>query len=143
MTASLRVAGEIGEYRVRPTRQQIFMFSAATWNRHHVHYDKDAAQSEGLEDVVVQRALLGNFLGQLIERWLSGKGAVRRLEWTVRRSALPDRELVCTGEVTDADNGGGVPATLLCSLRILDPEGQLVAEGRATVELNEGVTLDG
>ena len=57
---------QIPELIVYPDRTQIFMFSAVTWNRHHIHYSKDAAVSEGLPDIVVQRALIGNFLARLI-----------------------------------------------------------------------------
>jgi hydroxyacyl-ACP dehydratase HTD2-like protein with hotdog domain len=141
-----RLPRVIHDFRITPTRQQIFMFSAVTWNRHHVHFDRAAAQGEGLPDVVVQRALLGNFLGRLIELWLCDRGVVERLEWKVRRSALPGRELVCTAEVTDPAQGCGERSEgemLRCSLRVVDPEGRVVAEGRATVRLREGVTLDG
>ena len=36
------------ELRVLPTPMQIFMFSAITWNRHHIHYSADAARAEGV-----------------------------------------------------------------------------------------------
>lgn len=133
------VEREIPDYRVVPTRHHLFMFSAATWNRHHVHFDADAARGEGLPDVVVHRALLGNFLGQLLERWLGGNGTVRRLEWKVRRSALPGRPLLCSGEVvenSDADNAHSIR----CALRITDPEGEVIVAGSATVELDVNMT---
>jgi hypothetical protein len=34
------------ELTITPTHMQIFMFSAATWNRHHIHYSRDAAIRE-------------------------------------------------------------------------------------------------
>ena len=44
------VTTRIPELTVCPDRAQIFMFSAVTWNRHHIHYSKDAAVSEGLPE---------------------------------------------------------------------------------------------
>ena len=80
---------QIPELIVRPDRTQIFMFSAITWNRHLIHYSKDAAISEGLPDIVVQRALIGNFLARLITDWVGDSAELRRLTWKVTRSALP------------------------------------------------------
>ena len=68
------VTAPIPELTVCPDYVQVFMFSAITWNRHHIHYSKDAALSEGLPDVVVQRALIGNFLARLITNWVGDSG---------------------------------------------------------------------
>lgn len=58
-----------------PDRQQLFMFSAITWNRHAIHYNRQHARDEGLPDVVVQRALVGNFLPNC---WTDGFKTVAR-----------------------------------------------------------------
>ena len=114
------------ELVVVPTATQIFMFSAITWNRHRIHFDKEAAIEEGHKDVVVQRALIGNFLARLLEQWLADRGAVRELSWKVLNSALPDRRLRCQGEaVRDAGN------QFYCELRIVDEHETVIATGKA------------
>ena len=65
------------ELVVTPTHSQIFMFSAATWNRHHIHYSRDAAIAEGLPDVVVQRALIGNYFVRLLTNWMGDAGEIK------------------------------------------------------------------
>ena len=80
---------QIPELIVCPDHTQVFMFSAVTWNRHHIHYSKDAAISEGLPDIVVQRALIGNFLARLITNWVGDSAELCKLAWKVTRSALP------------------------------------------------------
>ncbi len=126
----------IPSLRIVPTHQQIFMFSAVTWNRHHVHYSKEAAQREGLPDVVAQRALLGNFFVRLLTEWLGGAGEVRRLSWRVVSSAVPGQAIECSGTVVDrsaTDEGN----FLECEMSIQDEAGRVVAVGRATVVMQQ------
>jgi hydroxyacyl-ACP dehydratase HTD2-like protein with hotdog domain len=122
------------ELEVVPDHMQIFMFSAVTWNRHHVHYSKDAAVAEGLPDVVVQRALLGDFLARAVGDWAGDEAELRELSWKVRSSAPPNARLRCQGSVTAVDVADG--ATFAdCELRILRDDDALVAAGSARVEL--------
>lgn len=123
---------DIPELRVTPTPGQVFMFSAVTWNRHHIHFSKDAALSEGHADIVVQRALLGNFMARQLGDWLGGRGRILQLSWKVQKSALPGNTLRCQGRVTAATPADG-QQRLACSLAILDPSDAAVATGQATV----------
>ena len=90
------------ELVVEPTAAQVFMFSAATWNRHQIHYSRDAAVREGHADIVLQRALLGNVFARHAQAWLGTAGSVRRLAWKVVASALPGQALRCNGVVSGA-----------------------------------------
>ena len=90
------------ELVVEPTVSQVFMFSAATWNRHHIHYSRDAAVREGHADIVVQRALLGNVFARHVQGWLGPAGSIRRLAWKVVASATPGQVLRCNGVVSGA-----------------------------------------
>jgi hydroxyacyl-ACP dehydratase HTD2-like protein with hotdog domain len=123
---------EIPELQIMPTAGQIFMFSAITWNRHHVHFSKDAALAEGHADIVVQRALLGNFMARHLGNWLGSRGQILQLSWKVQKSALPGNQLRCQGTAaaTDPSSGG---RRSQCTLRIVDHTGAVVASGAATV----------
>jgi len=91
------------ELVVEPSAMQVFMLSAVAWNRHHIHDSRDAAVREGHADVVVQRALPGNFFARHAQGWLGAAGSVRRLRrlaWKVAASALPGQRLCCRGAVT-------------------------------------------
>jgi hydroxyacyl-ACP dehydratase HTD2-like protein with hotdog domain len=124
----------IPELIVYPDHKQIFMFSAVTWNRHHIHYSKDAAIGEGLPDVVVQRALIGNFLARLITGWAGDNAEIRKLGWRVTRSALPRKKIVCRGKIREkieSEEG----KYLICELTASDENDELIASGDATVAL--------
>ena len=123
------------ELTVTPDHTQLFMFSAVTWNRHHIHYSKDAAIAEGLPDVVVQRALLGNFMARLLTGWLGRAGELRELSWKVVSSAVPGRRLRCQGEVVAREGDAGAPR-LRCEVRVIDDDGTVIAIGQARAVLH-------
>lgn len=123
---------QIPALRVCPSRMQLFMFSAITWNRHRIHYDRDAAMGEGLPDIVVQRALIGNFLARLITDWVGDSAELRTLEWKVTRSALPDKEIVCRAGIKKRVESEA-EKYLVCEVTATDEDEQVVASGQARV----------
>jgi hydroxyacyl-ACP dehydratase HTD2-like protein with hotdog domain len=122
------------ELEIVPDHMQLFMFSAVTWNRHHVHYSKDAAIAEGLPDVVVHRALLGDFLARAVGDWAGDEADLRELSWKVRNSATPNARLRCQGSVTAVDVIEGTTFAD-CELQIVRDDDEVVASGSARVEL--------
>ena len=122
----------IPELTVCPDHTQIFMFSAITWNRHHIHYSKDAAISEGLPGVVVQRALIGNFLARLITNWIGEHAELRKLAWKVICSALPGKDIICRGTVKDKIDSEG-EKSIICEVTASNGNDELIASGEATL----------
>lgn len=86
---------------VTPDERQLFFFSAATYNGHRIHYDKDWARSaEGYDDVIVQGPLQAALLARAITDWIGGRG--RLVEYAVqnRAIALVGEQLIFGGSVT-------------------------------------------
>jgi hydroxyacyl-ACP dehydratase HTD2-like protein with hotdog domain len=123
---------QIPELVVCPDHTQIFMFSAITWNRHHIHYSKDAAVSEGLPDVVVQRALIGNFFARLITNWIGDSAELRWLAWKVTRSALPGNDIICRSRIKERMESED-QKYLICEVTASDKDDELIASGDATI----------
>ena len=122
----------IPELTVCPDHTQVFMFSAVTWNRHHIHYSKDAAISEGLPDIIVQRGLIGNFLTRLITNWVGDSAELCKLTWKVTRSALPGKDIICRGKIKeriDSEDG----KYLICNVTASNENDELIASGDAIV----------
>jgi hydroxyacyl-ACP dehydratase HTD2-like protein with hotdog domain len=87
---------------------QLFFFSAATYNGHRIHYDKDWARSrEGYDNVLVQGPLQAALLARAVTDWIGGRG--RLVEYSVqnRAVALPGEELSFGGSVTAKRLSGG------------------------------------
>jgi hydroxyacyl-ACP dehydratase HTD2-like protein with hotdog domain len=114
--------------------RQLFFFSAATYNGHRIHYDKDWARDvEGYDNVIVQGPLQSALLARAITDWIGGRG--RLVEYSVqnRAVAFAGEELTFTGVVTGkrfADDTG------LVDLDIAGRRGDTVLmPGTATVAL--------
>lgn len=132
MISTLKQGMPLEALRITPTRTQLFSFSAITWNRHKIHFDQAQARLEGFPDVVVQRGLLGNFLARFVTERAGPGARLERLQWKVLRSAFPEQEIACTGEVIEVSEIGGAKAAV-CSLKITNHDGQEIAVGEAGV----------
>ena len=112
------------------SRAQLFVYSAATWNPHRIHYDRDYAAFEGHSDVLVHGPLQGAWLSQYIVDWIGPAGRLTKLSWQNRASAFPDEDLHFGGKVTAIDGD-------LVSLDVWEarPDGQTIMPAIATVQL--------
>jgi hydroxyacyl-ACP dehydratase HTD2-like protein with hotdog domain len=119
----------------KPDVKQLFMFSAITWNRHSIHYNRQCAREEGLPDVVVQRGLIGNFFAQLLDQWMQDRGDILRLEWKVVRSAIPGDTLTCSGVVRRKFSRRG-DTLFECDLEMVNQEADAIAKGVGTVRFD-------
>lgn len=114
--------------------RQLFFFSAATYNGHRIHYDKEWARTvEGYHDVIVQGPLQAALLARAITDWIGGRG--RLVEYSVQNRAIAfaGEQLSFGGVVTAkrlADDTG------LVDLDIVGRRGDTVLmPGTATVAL--------
>ena len=90
---------------------QMFFFSAATYNGHRIHYDKDWATTvEGYDDVLVQGPLQSALLARAVTDWIGGRGRLVSYAVQNRAVAYPGEELTFGGMVTGKriDDGVGL-----------------------------------
>lgn len=113
---------------------QMFFFSAATYNGHRIHYDKDWATAvEGYDDVLVQGPLQSALLARALTDWIGGRGRLVRYSVQNRAVAYPGETLTFGGTVTSkrVDDGVG-----LVDVDIAGRRGETVLmPGTATVAL--------
>lgn len=114
------------------SRAQLFLYSAASFNPHRIHYDRDYAGVEGHDDILVHGPLQGSWLTQYLTDWIGPLGRLRAVSWQNRASAFPERDLEFHGRVTAVDEGSG-----LVDLEVWEQtaEGQILMPGTATVEI--------
>ncbi|WP_328352117.1 MaoC/PaaZ C-terminal domain-containing protein [Mycobacterium sp. NBC_00419] len=113
---------------------QMFFFSAATYNGHRIHYDKDWARDvEGYDDVLVQGPLQAALLARAVTDWIGGAG--RLVEYSVqnRGVAFPGQPLTFGGTVAAKrlEQGRGLVDLDIVGRRDAD----ILMPGTATVEL--------
>lgn len=86
---------------VTVTETQMFFFSAATYNGHRIHYDKDWARGvEGYDNVLVQGPLQAALLSRSLTDWIGGAGRLVSFSVQNRAIAYPGQELSFGGVVT-------------------------------------------
>src|SRR6201995_4755805 len=95
------VGAQIPSLTVTLDETQLFFFSAATYNGHRIHYDKEWARTvEGYDDVLVQGPLQAALLARALGDWIGGRGRLGPFSVQNRAIAHPGEALSCGGEVT-------------------------------------------
>jgi hydroxyacyl-ACP dehydratase HTD2-like protein with hotdog domain len=114
---------------------QLFFFSAATYNGHRIHYDKEWARTvEGYDDVLVHGPLQAALLARAIGDWIGGRGRLVSFSVQNRAIAYPGERLTFSGEVTAkrlGDAGAGLVDLDIAGRR----DATVLMPGTATVEL--------
>jgi hydroxyacyl-ACP dehydratase HTD2-like protein with hotdog domain len=114
---------------------QLFFFSAATYNGHRIHYDKQWARTvEGYDDVLVQGPLQAALLARAIGDWIGGRGRLVSFSVQNRAVAYPGQPLSFGGEVTGkrvTETGAGLVDLEISGRR----DATVLMPGTATVEL--------
>ncbi len=126
------VGDRLPERRRRCDIVQSFLYNAALWNAHRIHYELDYARDvEGYPGLVVPGPLLGDWLGQLVDDWVAGSSAeLVRLEYTNRLAAYVGDEVVVSGEVSAVQDGA-----VSLELSVINAEGDVITPGRAVIRL--------
>jgi acyl dehydratase len=114
--------------------RQLFFFSAATYNGHRIHYDKDWARTvEGYDGVLIQGPLQAALLARAITDWIGGRGRLVLYSVQNRAVAIAGEELHFGGLVTATRLAGNAG---LVDLEIAGRRGDTVLmPGTATVAL--------
>jgi hydroxyacyl-ACP dehydratase HTD2-like protein with hotdog domain len=114
---------------------QMFFFSAATYNGHRIHYDKEwARDTEGYDNVLVHGPLQAALLARALGDWIGGRGRLVSFAVQNRAIAYPGESLSFGGEVTGKRLGDN--ETGLLDLVIAGRRGDtILMPGTATVEL--------
>ncbi|WP_068183890.1 MaoC family dehydratase [Mycobacterium sp. UM_CSW] len=114
---------------------QLFFFSAATYNGHRIHYDKEWARTvEGYDDVLVHGPLQAALLARAIGDWIGGRGRLVSFSVQNRAVAYPGQPLSFGGEVTGkrlTESGAGLLDLEISGHR----DDTVLMPGTATVEL--------
>jgi hydroxyacyl-ACP dehydratase HTD2-like protein with hotdog domain len=97
---------------------QMFFFSAATYNGHRIHYDKQWARDvEGYDDVLVQGPLQAALLSRALTDWIGGDGRLVTFSVQNRAVAHPGQALSFGGVVTgkrSTDEAAFVDLDIFC-----------------------------
>jgi hydroxyacyl-ACP dehydratase HTD2-like protein with hotdog domain len=130
-----QIGAALAERVFEPSPVQLFAFSAATWNAHRIHYDREyARQGEGYPDVLVQAHLHACFLAQTAQAAFGPRSRLIGIGWQNRGIAVAGDRLTVGGEVTGvAAAEDGAEVTLALEER--NQEGVICVKGWARIWL--------
>ncbi len=114
-----------------PTNVSLFMYNAAIWNPHRIHYDeKYTTEVERHPGVVIDGPLQGDWLAQVVTNWLGQDGELIEFEYSNRKASYLGQTLTSGGEVESVDPDSG---EVHLKLYIKDEEGEVTSPGSAVV----------
>lgn len=128
------VGDAITPLRTSVDETQMFLFSAATYNAHRIHYDKSwAVDVEGYKGPLVQGPLQAALLARAVTDWIGGSGTLVTYSAQNRAVAFAGDQLDFVGTVTGtrAEDGQALVDLELRGER----DGELLMPGTATVAL--------
>lgn len=114
------------------TRAQLFLYSAASFNPHRIHYDRAYAEFEGHPDILVHGPLQGAWLTQYLTDWCGPRGRLLGVTWQNRASAFPEVDLEFHGRITGVNHTTGE-----VDLEVWEQtaDGRILMPGTASVRL--------
>jgi acyl dehydratase len=117
-----------------PTTQQLVKYAGASGDYYQIHYDKDFAKNNGLEDVILHGALKNAFLGHLMTDWMGPEGTLKKLACQYRGMDVPGNPITAKGVVTRKYQEGA-SYRVDCEIWLENQQGEKTTPGSATVEL--------
>ena len=132
--STVEVGDELPVMHKSASEAELFLYSAASFNPHHIHYDRAYANYEGHEDIVVHGPLQGSWLTQFITDWAGPEARLLSVEWQNRASAFVAEELEFSGVVTSIDRQSG---SVELEIQERKHDGSLLMPAKATVRLAE------
>jgi len=117
-----------------PTTQQLVKYAGASGDYYQIHYDKDFAMNNDLDNVILHGALKNAFLGHLVTKWMGPEGDLKRLACQYRGMDIPGTPVTAKGVVTRKYQEKG--ANLVdCEIWLENQGGEKTTPGSATVAL--------
>ena len=118
-----------------PSNVSLFLYNAAIWNAHRIHYDESYAT--GIEKhpaIVVDGPLQGDWLAQCVDNWLGDSGSIQCFSYSNRKATYLGETLTSGGRVSAIDL---MTKVVRVELWIKNAEGEITSPGTATVHLKD------
>lgn len=132
--ASVQVGMTLPEREHVATNVSLFMYNAAVWNHHRIHYDEAYTTAvEGHAGVVIDGPLQGDWLSQVALNWVVDAGELVSFSYSNRRASHLGERLVSGGSVVRVDASTGL---VELDLFIKNEAGDVISPGNATVRLS-------
>ena len=140
---ALAVGDELPTRAHTPTNVSLFLYNAAVWNPHRIHYDEQyTTQIEKHPGIIVDGPLQGDWLAQCVTNWiashLANEATLVHFQYSNRRAAVLGETLTSGGQIIAIDLDLDIkPAqgTVTLELFVRNGAGEVISPGRAVVKM--------
>jgi 3-methylfumaryl-CoA hydratase len=103
--SDIKVGDALPERQHVASNVSLFLYNAAVWNPHRIHYDAAyATQQEKHPGIVIDGPLQGDWLSQCPLNWLGAQGELIAFSYSNRKAAYLGETLVTGGTVVEIDD---------------------------------------
>jgi 3-methylfumaryl-CoA hydratase len=104
----IRVGDRLPERKFTPTNVSLFLYNAAIWNAHRIHYDEQYTTAvEGHPRIVIDGPLQGDWLTQVVVEWAGKDGELAEFEYSNRKACYLGDSLTSGGSIKAVDTDRG------------------------------------
>ena len=131
--STIKPGDTLPERTYKPDNVQLFLYNAALWNAHRIHFDHPyATGAEGYPGIVIDGPLMGDWLTQCVVEWMGEDGRLTSLEYSNRTAAYEGEVLRAGGTVKSVDTATG---EIELDIQITNEADKAIIPGTATVQL--------
>ncbi len=115
-----------------PDNIQLFLYNAALWNAHLIHFDHPyATEVEGYPGLVVPGPLMGDWLTQVAIEWAGDDGDLVNINYSNRQYAISGETLHSDGKVISVSKE---TRQVELEINILNAKDEVLTPGRLKVQ---------
>jgi len=127
----LSVGEALPERSYTATNVSLFLYNAAIWNPHRIHYDEPYTTNvENHPGVVIDGPLQGDWLNQVVVNWIGDSATLTSFNYSNRRASYLGETLTSGGAITAIDTESG---NVDLEIFIKNEDGDVITPGTAQV----------
>ena len=127
----LSVGEALPERSYTATNVSLFLYNAAIWNSHRIHYDEPYTTNvENHPGVVIDGPLQGDWLNQVVVNWIGDSATLTSFNYSNRRASYLGETLTSGGAITAIDTKSGA---VDLEIFIKNEDGNVITPGTAQV----------
>lgn len=132
--ADIHVGDELPRRSHTASNVSLFLYNAAVWNAHRIHYDE--AYTTGVEhhpQIVIDGPLQGDWLSQCALNWVGDSATLTSFSYSNRKAAYLGETLTTSGTVTAVDIDIG---RVTIELFVENANGEVTTPGVAVLQFS-------
>ena len=130
----ITVGSELPSRDHTATIVQLFMYNAAIWNPHRIHFDHSyATEEEGYDAIVLDGPLQGDWISQVVTDWIGEDASMVSFGYANRRAAYLGETMTAGGQIEEKNDE---TREVKISLYLKNAQGDVTIPGHALVRFD-------